>query len=78
MSPFVNVDKSQAIGFYFQKYADSNGSLHTLKFTGFDESKIYQVNESEIYGGDELMNVGIYPFLVSDYQSLKFLIKEVK
>lgn len=76
---FVNPDKSQAIAFYFRKFAESAGPLHTIKFAGLDPEKIYQVNGDASYGGDELMHVGIYldPFMVGDYQSRKFVIDEV-
>ncbi|MDN5964986.1 MAG: alpha-galactosidase [Lactococcus sp.] len=77
---FVNPDKSQAIAFYFRKFAESAGPLHTIKFAGLDPEKVYQVNGEASYGGDELMHVGIYldPFMVGDYQSRKFVIDEVK
>lgn len=76
---FVNPDKSQAIAFYFRKFAESAGPLHTIKFAGLDPEKVYQVNGESSYGGDELMHVGIYldPFMVGDYQSRKFVIDEV-
>lgn len=76
---FVNPDKSQAIAFYFSKFAESAGPLHTIKFAGLDPEKVYQVNGEASYGGDELMHVGIYldPFMVGDYQSRKFVIDEV-
>ncbi|MCJ1992403.1 MAG: alpha-galactosidase [Lactococcus sp.] len=76
---FVNPDKSQAIAFYFRKFAESAGPLHTIKFAGLDPEKVYQVNGEASYGGDELMHVGIYldPFMVGDYQSRKFVIDEV-
>src|SRR5574337_551054 len=76
---FVNPDKSQAIAFYFRKFAESAGPLHTIKFAGLDPEKVYQVNGEASYGGDELMHVGIYldPFMVGDYQSRKFVINEV-
>ena len=76
---FVNPDKSQAIAFYFRKFAESAGPLHTIKFAGLDSEKVYQVNGEASYGGDELMHVGIYldPFMVGDYQSRKFVIDEV-
>ena len=77
---FVNDDQSQAIGFYFRKYAESAGPLRVIKFTGLAPDKTYQVNDDAIYGGDELMSIGlyIYPFLEGDYQSRKFVINEVK
>lgn len=76
---FVNPDKSQAIAFYFRKFAESAGPLHTIKFAGLDPEKVCQVNGEASYGGDELMHVGIYldPFMVGDYQSRKFVIDEV-
>lgn len=76
---FVNPDKSQAIAFYFRKFAESAGPLHTIKFVGLDPEKIYQVNGEASYGGDELMYVGIYldPYMVGDYQSRKFVIDEI-
>ncbi|PCS06401.1 alpha-galactosidase [Lactococcus piscium] len=76
---FVNPDKSQAIAFYFRKFVESAGPLHTIKFAGLDPEKVYQVNGDASYGGDELMHVGIYldPFMVGDYQSRKFVIDEV-
>ncbi|MCJ1995612.1 alpha-galactosidase [Lactococcus piscium] len=76
---FVNPDKSQAIAFYFRKFAESAGPLHTIKFAGLNPEKVYQVNGEASYGGDELMHVGIYldPFMVGDYQSRKFVIDEV-
>lgn len=77
---FVNDDQSQAIGFYFRKYAESAAPLRVIKFTGLAPDKTYQVNDDAIYGGDELMSIGlyIYPFLEGDYQSRKFVINEVK
>lgn len=77
---FVNTAQTQAIGFYFRKFAESAGPLHRLKFAGLAADKNYTVNDVGVYGGDELMSIGltIDPFLYGDFRSCKFVINEVK
>lgn len=75
---FVSEDKNEAIAFYFSKTVEAASPLHQVKLTGLDPEKKYQINDV-IYGGDELMNLGLYifPQIHGDYRSRKFVLKAV-
>lgn len=74
---FVSEDKQDAYACYFRTLAEANGPVTIVRFKGLDENLQYKVEETgEIYGGDELMNVGIsLPYLTGDYQSMAFRLK---
>ncbi|MBS7578053.1 MULTISPECIES: alpha-galactosidase [unclassified Enterococcus] len=75
---FVNEDQTEAIAFYFSKTVEAAAPLAIFKFVGLDADKQYRLGD-ETYGGDELMNVGIYinPQIHGDYQSRKFILKAI-
>lgn len=76
---FVSDDKSEALVFFFRVLSEASPSLKILQLDGLSKEKIYQCNESEIFGGDELMNVGFYidPSLQGDFQSTVYHLLEV-
>lgn len=78
---FTNDDQSEAIVFYFSVLAEPAAPLKFLKVTGIDPDKEYQlVGTDQVFGGDELMYVGIsIPVeLRGDFQSFTWHLKEVK
>lgn len=69
---FVAPDKSEAMLGYFRVLAQPNDAFHIVKCKGLEAEALYKHEESgEIYGGDELMNVGLsIPQLHGDFTSL--------
>lgn len=57
---FVAKDKSEAIVSFFRKMAEPNCAFATVYATGLDaDAKYKDMRTGEVYGGDELMQVGI-------------------
>ena len=57
---FVAKDKSEAIVSFFRVLAKPNPNFSSIYAKGLDENALYQdVRTGEIYGGDELMYVGL-------------------
>ena len=53
-------DKSEAIVSFFRKMAEPNCAFATVYATGLDKDAKYKdMRTGEVYGGDELMQVGI-------------------
>ena len=57
----VAEDKDEALAGYYRISTEPNGPWHRLYFAGLDKNKKYIINKDKtnIYSGDELMNVGI-------------------
>lgn len=75
----VSKDKSDVIVFYYRVLIVSNAPFSHLRLKGLDSKMNYKlvqidyqlVNNGVIYGGDELINVGInIPELKGDFQSV--------
>ncbi|KRQ86516.1 Alpha-galactosidase [Caloramator mitchellensis] len=75
---FVSKDKTEAIAFYFRVLGEANVPLRILRLKGLDGNRKYEIIETgSVYGGDELMNVGIsIPYLNGDFRSRVFRLKE--
>lgn len=57
---FVSEDKSEAFVAYFRVLAEANAPLSFIRLKGLDPEKDYElIGSGEIYGGDELMYVGL-------------------
>ncbi|UOF88684.1 alpha-galactosidase [Fodinisporobacter ferrooxydans] len=71
---FVSEDQSEAFVAYFQVLAEANAPVKTLRLKGLHSQTAYEIIETgEIYGGDELMYVGLtVPVLHGDFQSFVF------
>lgn len=77
---FVNPDKSEALLFMFRKHHTNRMEIITTKMCALDPFRDYRDNRNnQIYGGDELMNVGLYrdPSHVGDYLSEIHYFKEI-
>ncbi|BCZ48698.1 alpha-galactosidase [Clostridium gelidum] len=57
---FVSNDKTEFVGMYFKILSEPGSSIRTLKFKGLNPDCYYENLETKkVFGGDELMNVGI-------------------
>ncbi|RYL95034.1 alpha-galactosidase [Sporolactobacillus sp. THM7-4] len=68
---FVSEDRSETILFYFRVLADPAPPVRFVTFKGLDSSALYEnVATGEVFGGDELMHVGILiPAEKGDFRS---------
>jgi alpha-galactosidase len=76
---FVSRDRGEAWAAYYRSFAEPNAPFPELRLKGLDPSAEYRVSASgAIYGGDELMSVGLRPLLGSgDFQSCSWHLKRV-
>ena len=76
---FVSPDKKDVLVKQFQTMADAQALSTITKLVGLDPQKHYQnVETKEIFGGDELMNVGFFnPFYHHDYASSSYRFKVI-
>lgn len=75
----INSEKTEAIVVIFQKFYDPIKShcLFKLNYLNSDFD-YYEVNTNKIYGGDELMNVGLsIPLVKNDFHAFEFHLKKV-
>jgi alpha-galactosidase len=74
---FVSEDKSEAFAAYFKVLSEPDAPIKRLVLKGLDSNKEYQIEGKKgVYGGDELMNIGIaLPDLYGDYQSVVWRLK---
>lgn len=71
---FVAPDGSEALAAYFRVLAGVNEPLERLTLAGLDAGSDYTIDGLDgVYGGDELMNVGLaIPYLSGDFRALVF------
>ncbi len=76
---FVADDASETIVFYFKVLSQPASAVRTLKFKGLNPDSLYQnIITGEIFGGDELMNVGItVPLVQKDFTSTYWRFKRI-
>ncbi|WP_455931078.1 alpha-galactosidase [Priestia aryabhattai] len=69
---FVSEDRSEVVASYFKVLSEPAAPIRTIKFKGLNLDYVYQnVETGELFGGDELMNVGItLPIIKQDFLSL--------
>ncbi|MCM8710737.1 alpha-galactosidase [Clostridium sp. SYSU_GA19001] len=74
---YVSEDKTEAFVAYFNVLAVPNGPIKKLTLKGLDEKKEYVIQGSkEVYGGDELMYLGLtLPETMGDYSSIIWRLK---
>ncbi|MGM0124554.1 alpha-galactosidase [Enterococcus sp. AZ194] len=74
---FISDDKKEALVFYYRVLAEASHPPKCLKLEGLAKEKVYMM-ENQLFGGDELMNLGFYidPSLSGDYATQLFYLKE--
>lgn len=67
---FVSADARQAVVFYYKRLGYAQEPAQNLSLQGLDCTADYQTSDGKIYGGDELMHVGLpLPALPGDFKS---------
>ena len=76
---FISKDEKEVVAFYFKTLSEPATSITTLKLKGLDPNRNYiNLDTSEIFGGDELIHVGItLPRIKKDFISLMFHFKSL-
>ena len=76
---FVSEDHSEVAAGYFKILSQPAAPLRTIKFKGLHSDYVYQnVETGDLFGGDELMNVGItLPRIKQDFLSMFWRFKKV-
>lgn len=76
---FVSEDGTEAIALLFQILAKPNAPFDRLRLRGLDPEADYEaVDTGIVYGGDELMRIGInVPEMIGDFQSYVVAFKKV-
>lgn len=76
---FVSKDKSEMVAMYFKILSEPGTRVRILKFKGLNKNAKYQnLETSEIFGGDELMKVGIsIPRQKQDFISILWRFKKI-
>ncbi|MCB2294493.1 alpha-galactosidase [Clostridium algoriphilum] len=76
---FISKDKSEFIATYVKVLSLPGAPIRTIKFKGLNLDYDYKdVSTGEIFGGDELMNVGItIPRIKQDFQSIQWRFKKI-
>jgi alpha-galactosidase len=76
---FVSEDASETIVFYFKVLSQPAAAVRTLRFKGLDPDSLYEnIITGEVFGGDELMNVGVtVPLVQKDFTSTYWKFKRI-
>lgn len=74
---FISEDKKDIFAAYFRINSKVNPPVTRLKLTALEPDADYELlGEGKVYGGDELMNVGIVIDMWGDYQSRTFRLRK--
>ena len=76
----VSKDQEEMVSTYVKVLSLPGAPLRTIKFKGLNpEFKYMNLETEEVFGGDELMNVGLtIPRVKQDFHSMKWKFKRVK
>lgn len=76
---FVSDDQTECIAMYFKVLSEPGTKIKTFKLRGLDESVLYEnVETKEVFGGDELMRVGItIPRVKQDFISYCYHFRKI-
>ena len=67
---YVSDHADEAIAFYYRVLGQAQEKFQNLRLQGLDPQADYVTEDGTVYGGDELMNIGIpIPLLTGDFQS---------
>ncbi|MHC5375308.1 alpha-galactosidase [Enterococcus sp. LJL120] len=75
---FIAQDKKEVLVMAFKILNQGQEPFSLLKLTGLEPTKTYQAENGELFGGDELMNLGFYlPQQTEDFSSWLYRFKLV-
>ncbi len=76
---FISEDGEEVVVYYFRVLAEANVDYKPLRLKGIDDTSEYKVNdEDKMFGGDELMYIGLnIPDLQGDFQSYVWKLKKM-
>lgn len=76
---FVSDDQSEVVVNYFVVLAQPAAAIRTLRLKGLNPDFQYKnIDTGEIFGGDELMNVGITtPWIKKDFVSSLWRVEKI-
>jgi alpha-galactosidase len=67
---YVTADGRAAVAFYFRILGQAQEPFVNLRLQGLNQTSQYRTDEGTVYGGDELMTIGLpVPPLTGDFQS---------
>jgi alpha-galactosidase len=76
---FLSEDKNDVFAAYFRHSGIPNEPIERVKFFGLDPDTSYQIDGTDlIYGGDELMEIGLFVYVFGDYQSVTWKLRRVQ
>ncbi|GEP66159.1 alpha-galactosidase [Clostridium beijerinckii] len=75
----ISKDKKEIVISYIKQYAEPNKWNKPLKLTALENDAKYQIIDEEIvFGGDELMNIGlVIPELKGDYAAKQWILRKI-
>ncbi|NOW06085.1 alpha-galactosidase [Clostridium beijerinckii] len=75
----ISKDKKEIVVSYIKQYAEPNKWNKSLKLTALENDAKYQIIDEEIvFGGDELMNIGlVIPELKGDYAAKQWILRKI-
>lgn len=74
----VDTSKERAVVFYYKILAEAQEPFQNLRLQGLDPEAAYKTDDGKIYGGDELMAIGLpVPPLDGDFQSWVVTLQQV-
>lgn len=75
---FLSEDKNYVFAAYFRHSGIPNEPVERIKFYGLDPDSNYQIVGTDlIFGGDELMEIGLFLYVFGDYQSVTWKLKRI-
>lgn len=76
---FVSKDKKEVVVSFVRQSAFPHPKFESLKLVGLEEDASYEVvGENKVFGGDELMYVGLnVPQLVGDYDAKMWVLRKI-
>lgn len=76
----ISKDKQEIVVSYVRQYAEPNKYNKSLKLRGLENEAKYKIdNQDIVFGGDELMNIGlIIPELKGDYAAIQWILRRVE
>ena len=76
---FVSKDKKEVVVSFVRQSALPHPKFESLKLVGLEEDASYEVvGENKVFGGDELMYVGLnVPQLVGDYDAKMWVLRKI-